>query len=339
MKLSDQEIDNYMKYYKQKEKEGTLTKAEKDEYKKVRKERNVRTISNVLGIDHYKDHAEAKVAIENQANELIGQSIDWLLDKELQAIEKRKEKRLEAIDDELEKNKEAVQSEVLTATHRDRIFQAMEEDAAKKKEKIEKKYEKDRAKAEKRKALYSIAIDTAKGIMAAIASAEWWMIPFVTAMGAAQAALVNNTKFASGGYTGYGSNYIDETGKRQAGIVHEKEFVFNDRATSGNVPIFYKMQNALANGVSFTKFAMDHLLGKYNNVNLPSVSTSGYYANGGYVNSGINQSNQFNEMMMNMLGMQNQMFNAMNMRLANIEKYNSETSNNTYKIRHKGRGI
>jgi hypothetical protein len=146
----------------------------------------------------------------------------------------------------------------------------------------------------------------------------------------AQLAIVNATKFAGGGYSGHGYGRVDETGKRQAGIVHQREFVFNEMATDGNVSKFYAMQQALASGKSFASFAIDYLSGNIRRIALPSPSHS--FASGGYAQEAMNTGVGINIISI-LIGQQNEFFVEMNNKLNSIEYYNSETSENTNKLK------
>lgn len=111
-----------------------------------------------------------------------------------------------------------------------------------KKEAIEKKY----AEKQQKIALIMAIINTALGISKAIAQGGILGIVtgiLVAAAGALQIATIAGQKFAEGGYTGEGSGQRDETGQRQAGVVHEREFVMDKKTTSKYRPELDAMQS------------------------------------------------------------------------------------------------
>ena len=84
------------------------------------------------------------------------------------------------------------------------------------------------ALAEKLAGLFSVGIDTAKGVANAASKVVTIpLIPWIVANGLIQAAIILSKpipQFAKGGWTGLGKNK-DSSGERVAGVVHEKEFV------------------------------------------------------------------------------------------------------------------
>jgi hypothetical protein len=82
--------------------------------------------------------------------------------------------------------------------------------------------------AEKIAGLFSVGIDTAKGVANAASKVLTIpLIPWIIANGIVQAAIIAATpvpQYAKGGWTGRGRNR-DSSGERVAGIVHEEEFV------------------------------------------------------------------------------------------------------------------
>ena len=335
--MSPEHIISTLAIDKKAKESGELSEDEgltKDEKSDLKKELNTRSAYAMIGINARQSEADIRVDIENKANELINQGIEWLLNQELVAIEKKKEAQLKAIEDTLQADKDHVAGTLLTAGHKAKVFAAMEKKAAEDKAKIEENAEKARQKAEKKKAQISIMIDTARAIVATFASlgfaAGWPFALAMAAIGATQLAIVNNAKYAEGGHTGYGFGQRDETGKRQAGIVHEREFVMKEAATNGNVGLFYAMQRELANGKSFASFATDYLTGSLRYGILPSPTTS--FAEGGYASTALN-SGVSNDVLESLMSQQNYLMNQMNERLNTIEYYNSETSDNTNRLR------
>jgi len=82
--------------------------------------------------------------------------------------------------------------------------------------------------AEKIAGLFSVGIDTAKGVASAASKVITIpLIPWIIANGLIQAALIAAKpipQYAKGGWTGEGKQR-DSSGERMAGIVHEREFV------------------------------------------------------------------------------------------------------------------
>jgi len=88
----------------------------------------------------------------------------------------------------------------------------------------------------------------------------------VASLGAIQLGIIASQSFAQGGYTGKSNMKRDKSGERPVGTVHEEEFVFDKKATKGNVGLLYTIRDILA--------------GKGSGVKRPQIS--GSYATGGY---------------------------------------------------------
>jgi tape measure domain-containing protein len=113
--------------------------------------------------------------------------------------------------------------------------------------------------------LIQIGINTAVGVSKVIAQtgilSPAAIIPII-GLGALQAAFVLAQpvpKFAKGGYTGKGMGMIDETGHRQAGIVHDEEYVVPKEMVVSQKPLIDHLEN-IRTGKSTKK-----LVGDYNN--------------------------------------------------------------------------
>jgi len=156
---------------------------------------------------------------------------------QLDKVARDKEANLTALDDQLEKG-------VWSKSQYEAKKKAINERALEEERKIKKK--------QKVWAEIQIVIDTAAGI--AKAFAQGGTLGFVTgaliaAAGAAQLKAVQGQKFAKGGFTGPGSSYRDETGKRVAGVVHQNEVVFEDSIALPNLSGLMEVRRLLQSGI------------------------------------------------------------------------------------------
>ena len=251
-------------------------------------------VYSMFGITELKTEEDQIGYIQNRIKEMTAQFQNYLLNMNLQFLAKKHQQNLDSIEKGKLAETDAVNATVLTQQHKVNALTALNEKYAKKKQEEEERYAKEKAEAERSKALFSIVIDVAKGIAAAIANLQLWFIPAIIAMGIAQSAIVSNAKYAKGGYTGSPSGVKDETGKRPAGIVHEEEFVFNDKATRGNVPLFYNMQEQLAKGKSFSNFIVDYLSNRMKSITIPRPQFA--FASGGYATGNAGMVGSINNM-------------------------------------------
>lgn len=111
--------------------------------------------------------------------------------------------------------------------------------------------------------LLQIGINTAVGVSKVIAQtgilSPATIIPII-GLGALQAAFVLAQpvpKFAKGGYTGKGMGMIDETGHRQAGIVHDEEYVVPKEMVVSQKPLIEHLEN-IRTGKSTKKLVGDY---------------------------------------------------------------------------------
>lgn len=301
---------------------------------------------NILGIPEFESGLEVITYLENKLANTIMSGIDVVLQHQLNAIEKRKEANLEALSDEYNAYKEHVSGLLLTESHRSRVMESISNAEKKKQEEIEKEAAEKLAEQKKRNAIYEATIDYARGLIGIWANAlgknpspvglkvAAVMSAILSGLYAAQRSIIDNTKYAGGGFTGNSSQSRDETGERPAGIVHEKEFVFNKKATTGNVKQLYALQDTLAKGKTFEEFASEYIIGKIN----PSINVSPklLYAAGGYVsNKQSSNTNVDFRYLESSIESQQETFNKIEKRLANIEKYNRDVVTNTDKMRRK----
>lgn len=143
------------------------------------------------------------------------------LDKEQAAADKIKNARLISLSDEYTKKKAYAQgnSELLIK---------LNQEEAEKRAKIEK----EEAKKSQQIAIKRALIDGAAAILKTFATLGFpaglfASIPLAVATGL-QIAAIKSQKFDKGGFTGIGSNQIDSSGKRVAGVVHANEYVAPD---------------------------------------------------------------------------------------------------------------
>lgn len=143
------------------------------------------------------------------------------LDKEQAAADKIKNARLSSLSDEYTKKKAYAQgnSELLIK---------LNQEEAEKRAKIEK----EEAKKSQQIAIKRALIDGAAAILKTFATLGFpaglfASIPLAVATGL-QIAAIKSQKFDKGGFTGIGSNRIDSSGKRVAGVVHANEYVAPD---------------------------------------------------------------------------------------------------------------
>ena len=136
-----------------------------------------------------------------QATDILGQFLDSASEKRLNRIESEREKELKAVEGNA----------------------AAEEEVNKKYDKLREKEEKKAANQRKAIAITESIIATALAVIKALPN-----IPLSIAtgvIGGIQTAAIATQQFAEGGYTGSGLDYVDSTGYRVAGVVHEGEWV------------------------------------------------------------------------------------------------------------------
>lgn len=229
--------------------------------------------------------------IQGQLQNIYKSAEDWILNYHLQRLEKSHQGDLEYLDKQRALETSAINKTVLTQAHKAKAIEALNKKHEKKKAKLEEKYAKEKAEAERDKAIFSIVIETAKGLVAAFPN--FVQMAILSALSAAQIAIVSAAKYAGGGFTGEGKKR-DETGKRVAGVVHEKEFVFKEQATEGNVAAFYAMQRELSKGKTFDEFTLDYLQNRIKGFIPREISQPRLtYAGGGYANSNTTINNDY----------------------------------------------
>jgi len=120
--------------------------------------------------------------------------------------------------------------------------------------------------------------DIAAGVAKFYAPLGPFAIPAIIATVAAIKGLINS--FASGGYTGDGTGKADSTGERPAGIVHEKEFVFERKITEKNLAGIAEFRKMLQAGISGKEIVKTYKMVK-------DSYDAGGYAKGAYAFAGL----------------------------------------------------
>ena len=95
---------------------------------------------------------------------------------------------------------------------------------------------------------------------------------------------IEKMKYAGGGYTGEGIGDRDETGKRIAGVVHEKELVFEEEITTPNLKELISLREILKKGIPLKKILMPEFT---ISTIIPNIRPRLSYAIGGYTGEGF----------------------------------------------------
>lgn len=133
-------------------------------------------------------------------------------------LEKETDSRLSALDESYKKQIEAAQGNV-------DLQEQLQKELEDKKAAIEKEAANKRKELAKKEALINIALSIVKALTGAPPPANFILAGAAAVAGGAQLAVIENTQFAKGGFTGDGFNFRDSTGRRVAGVVHENEYV------------------------------------------------------------------------------------------------------------------
>ena len=284
--MTPSEMDAYIASIKAKllEQNRFMSKADEKALRDINNDAKGSTKSRALGlfgIEDFKTNEDATFNVAGKMVESMQNIWSGYWDWEIQSIESQQKKKLELMDKE---KAMMLANQNLSSEQR----AILEERYAEKRRIMEEKNARKISALKKRQAKYEAGIDLAKGLIsiwatklatnpilaAALAGA-------LTAVFAAQMAIINNTKFAKGGFTGAGSNYRDETGQKPAGIVHANEMVFPAKATMANLPELMALYQHLNAGGDFSSFMMQKMnTGGYvsassNRSNKPYISGSG----------------------------------------------------------------
>jgi len=116
--------------------------------------------------------------------------------------------------------------------------------------------------------------EIAAGVASAYAALGPFAIPAIIGTVGGIIALIKSFSkgFAEGGYTGGSALPKDQTGEKPAGIVHEKEYVFEKNITMGNIQGLNELRSMMQKGIK-----LNDILASYK---IESVSN---YATGGFV--------------------------------------------------------
>lgn len=253
-------------------------------------------IKKLFGISEYKNEQEAIFDVAQQSVNQLTQVWSFYWQWEQQQLQKQTEKKLAILKREKDimlanTNMSEEQKALINEKYaeRERILQ---EEQAKK-----------LAAMKKKQAIYDATIDLAKGIIGiwSTKGANPVVAALLTAMlsgvWAAQMAMIQNTKYAGGGYTGSGYGSPDETGHKPAGIVHAGELVVDKQTLDRNFNPIMSMYEHMKSGGNMGSFMSKYLLGGMPKNNLQPVNGR-LFAQGGYVG----QSSSFGSIQINLNG-------------------------------------
>lgn len=240
---------------------------------------------DVLGVEEYEKEHDATIDIAKKTVATLSQVWDFYWDMELRKMQEQQDKKLKILEHEKDM---MLANTNLSNEQRVVLEQRYQEEQ----ERLREEFEKKSAKQKKKKAIYDATIDYAKGLIS-LWSADILnpikagvLSALLSGIFATQMAMINNQKFASGGFTGAGYGRPDETGHKPAGIVHAGELVFTKDMVDKNFAALSGLFSALRAGKSFDAYAMGHIAGSAPMIIKPSKSRS--YASGGLVGGGLN---------------------------------------------------
>jgi TP901 family phage tail tape measure protein len=257
-------------------------------------------IMSQLGLDEGLTMGDAFNIAQSKIIEVSSQAWSSYWNGRIKEAEAARDKLLKGEDAYIEKvksqNDMMLANDNISAGQKEALAKRLEEQQRKseeRKQKIQEQYDKKAAETKKKQAKWELGISFAKAV------AEIWarqlskegprgltsaaiLTGFLTAMFAAQMAMIDKQSFAGGGYTGSGVGSPDSTGHKPAGIVHAGEIVFPKSVVDKNFPELMGMYSALKSGNDFNSFAMNHLLRGSRPVSTIRNS-SGLYASGGLV--------------------------------------------------------
>lgn len=282
--LSDKDIDDIGKL-----REGITGKTDDFNVKKL------------LGISEYKNEQEAIFDVAQQSVNQLTQVWSFYWQWEQQQLQKQTEKKL-AI---LKREKDIMLSNANMSEEQKALIN---EKYAERERILQEEQAKKMAAMKKKQAIYDATVDFAKGLIG-IHTTEYGTKGFLgiptaallTAMlsgvFAAQMAMINNQKFAGGGYTGSGYGSPDETGHKPAGIVHAGELVIDKETLDKNFNPIMSMYEHMKSGGNMGSFMSKYMLGGVPKNNLQPAN-SRLFAQGGYVG----QAGSFGSIQINLSG-------------------------------------
>lgn len=184
-------------------------------------------------------------------------------------LEKETDSRLSALDESYKKQIEAAEGNV-------DLQEQLQRELEDKKAAIEKEAANKRKELAKKEALINIALSIVKALTGAPPPANFILAGAAAVAGGAQLAIIENTQFAKGGFTGDGFDYRDSTGRRVAGVVHEKEYVAPESQIQRYPWIFDELErDRLANLRPFAA-------GGFTSTIVPNFPTTTATANSGF---------------------------------------------------------
>lgn len=240
---------------------------------------------NIFGIAEYETANDAVTDVAKKTVNTLTQVWDFYWDMELRKMQDQQDKKLKILEHEKDM---MLANTNLSNEQRVVLEQRYQEEQ----ERLREEFEKKSAKQKKKKAIYDATIDYAKGLISLWSASilnpikAGVLSALLSGIFATQMAMINNQKFASGGFTGAGYGRPDETGHKPAGIVHAGELVFTKDMVDKNFAALSGLFSALRAGKSFDAYAMGHIAGSAPMIIKPSKSRS--YASGGLVGGGLN---------------------------------------------------
>lgn len=258
-------------------------------------------VKKLFGISEYKNEQEAIFDVAQQSVNQLTQVWSFYWQWEQQQLQKQTEKKLAILKREKDimlanTNMSEEQKSLINEKYaeRERILQ---EEQAKK-----------LAAMKKKQAIFDATVDFAKGLIG-IHTTEYGTKGFLgiptavlltsllTGVFAAQMAMINNQKFAGGGYTGSGYGSPDETGHKPAGIVHAGELVIDKETLDKNFNPVMSMYEHMKSGGNMGSFMSKYMLGGMPKNNLQPANGR-LFAQGGYVG----QPSSFGSIQINLSG-------------------------------------
>lgn len=240
---------------------------------------------SMVGIKEYKDGNDALLDIGQQTVSQLQDVWSFYWEWEVRKLQEQHNKKLELMENE---KSIMLANENMSAQQKEIIEKRFEE----RKRQMQEKLDKEMAAKKKKQAIFNASIDFARGLIGIWASELSKGIlgvataPVLTGLlsgiFAAQIAMINQQKFAGGGYTGSGIGSKDETGYRPAGIVHEGELVIDKKTLDKNFMPMMSLYEAMKSGKSFGDAVSGYMLGN-SRARIIRPNSSGSFATGGLV--------------------------------------------------------
>ena len=214
----------------------------------------------IFGIPEFDTERDALLSAGNNLVSAMQSMWSFYWEWEIQELEKQQQKKLDILDRE---KKLMLANENISSEQQIVITERFEE----RKRLMQEKADERIRDLKKRQARYDAGIDLAKGLIGIWANSLSKLdIPLAVGLSASllavfasQMAIINNKKFARGGYTGFGKER-DETGQRVAGVVHANEIVFPSKSVSANYDYLMGLYRHLNSGGTPESFMFQRLL-------------------------------------------------------------------------------